>query len=1567
MNTETRTKKERFIAAILIGIALISVMVTPAMAADFWQSDSDITSGLGVDWHYSSPTVFNKDGTWYLISGDNSGVFYGFKWNGSAWQSDPAIVSGLEDYGYPNGIERESTPEVFYKDGTWYLISGINYNEYPYPYGFIGFYWNSKRSKWLPDSDIVAGLPERVVGTSLGEPTVFNKDGTWYLISGEGGGIFHGYNWTGSAWQSDTAIILGLSDIGDNSAPAVFYKDGTWYLISGDFWGGFYGYNWTGSAWESDPAIVSGLGSIGELLSRPTVFNMDETWYLISGGYSGTFYGWHQVKTPDLTTTAINTPELFVNQPSTITATIANIGDADAGSFNASLSANGVVVDTTNIPSLSAGDTTNVSFEWTPELGGDIELCVVADSANAIDEINEANNDKCTLVTVNAPDLTPTAITAPPLFVNLTSSITAAIDNVGTADAGSFNVSLSADEAVVDTVSVPSLSAGNTTNVSFKWTPASAGNHQLCVVADTDDAIPELDETNNNMCIAVTVSEHEVAWYYGASIPWSAKRLFDGNTLIAEFGNHRVIEVTPTGDMEWHYGTEGLAGSGPGELDCPVDAERLASGNTLITDSKNHRVIEVDTGGNIVWQYGNGTPGAGINQLSYPMDAERLASGNTLITDEHNCRIIEVITSDYDTAKENSGFSAESIEWQYGTTGVSGSGANELNFPKEADRLANGNTLIADYRNHRVVEVNASGGIVWQYGTGSPDEPGSGLNELNNPTDAERLPNGNTLITDFSNNRVIEVRTSSYDPHCLGFEPYAIVWQYDCTRPADAERLASSGNTLIAVSGDNCVIEAVTHAIPGEELKPAAPFFISGFVNYMDGTPVTNSTVILTNENTSEVYIANTSADSNYYQALTCAYSAGAGSVLHFDVDDNKGSKTIFDHTVTANEINAGGFGQNVTIEYPYKDLIVTRIDAYHNKSYYPKELYPPYFNLSNEVNVTVTNTGNTPANSSHVSLYIDGEYKGKKEVPGIDAGASATVQFKWMPEGKDCEDGGTSVTYTLKAIADCDNEIEEPESEEANNELTAAETAYWAGYSADEELVEASHGVIRGGLLYTTGDGSYVGLYSHGSYKDTHYNIELPADATVKHARLNVYYTWSRTKVYPVMEVNITNATGTYTVPIAASYNDRPCDTPAISFEYPWGNYVYDLTPYIQGSGSYTVRVTNSGSAENPSSFCPAAPGLVILYEDSSMPEYEYWILEGADVLEGGRRGGAGNLAWWECTNNATFNGSIDASNVSSATLGMVSIWGGEAWGAYTSYYWFNDCYLGEGGNTLFGYSSLYNETIDSMSMFVGASGNAQVGANVSDVTACVKSEDNFVSFIDDGDSMMPANAFLLVEYGEEVPPKPDLTVTEKNETLLEDGNFSVNYTVANIGDGNAGASNTTIYIDGVNVLEDTVPALAAGENYTNTVGPFDCPCNQTLSITVCADNNDIVDESDEGNNCLSNEWVCPVCIESIEAGVRIEPETLNLNSSGVFTAFITLPEKYDVKNINVSTVRCEEAPLVDHNIVQGINTLNAKFNVQDLREDLPTGDNVTMTVRGALTDGTAFKGSDIICVIAH
>jgi hypothetical protein len=117
--------------------------------------------------------------------------------------------------------------------------------------------------------------------------------------------------------------------------------------------------------------------------------------------------------------------------------------------------------------------------------------------------------------------------------------------------------------------------------------------------------------------------------------------------------------------------------------------------------------------------------------LSGPAFASRLPNGNTLITDSNNNRVVEVTAS-------------KTVAWTYYTTSRSTSatapavdGGNATPLPTRAVRLANGDTLISDQFNDQVIEVSASGAIVFAYG--QLDVPGSGAGQLNGPYDAKGI------------------------------------------------------------------------------------------------------------------------------------------------------------------------------------------------------------------------------------------------------------------------------------------------------------------------------------------------------------------------------------------------------------------------------------------------------------------------------------------------------------------------------------------------------------------------------------------------------------------------------------------------------------------------------------------------------------------------------------------------------------------------------------------------------------------------------------------------------------
>jgi hypothetical protein len=275
----------------------------------------------------------------------------------------------------------------------------------------------------------------------------------------------------------------------------------------------------------------------------------------------------------------------------------------------------------------------------------------------------------------------------------------------------------------------------------------------------------------NNRVIEVDRATHDVIWSFGngSQVPGphsvvgvnDAER-FGTYTLITGTGippsnpplpgctdpatgcpDNRVFIVNQGGSIVWQYGQAGVTGFALNELNTPVQSLILSnfpgrSGTyVLITDQGNQRVILVSMNGNIAWQYGTtGVAGSGFNQLNSPNSAEVLSNGHILIADESNNRVIEVTTQNQIVHT----FTAQ------GT--ISGAAF--------ASRLANGDTLISDGNNNRIVEVNSSDEVVWQYVTNLGH--GSHRNPL--PSRGVRLSNGDTLISDQYNDRVIEVNSS---------------------------------------------------------------------------------------------------------------------------------------------------------------------------------------------------------------------------------------------------------------------------------------------------------------------------------------------------------------------------------------------------------------------------------------------------------------------------------------------------------------------------------------------------------------------------------------------------------------------------------------------------------------------------------------------------------------------------------------------------------------------------------------------------------------------------------------
>ncbi|MBC7473031.1 MAG: DnaJ domain-containing protein [Candidatus Sericytochromatia bacterium] len=214
---------------------------------------------------------------------------------------------------------------------------------------------------------------------------------------------------------------------------------------------------------------------------------------------------------------------------------------------------------------------------------------------------------------------------------------------------------------------------------------------------------------------------------------------------------------------------------------CPV----LSSYGVLVPDERGNRILIINQEGEITWEYGK-FGSIYSNKLKSPRFANFVNNQNILITDSGNSKVLEV------------NHKKETI-WEFGT-GESGHSSQTLDNPSSCTKLNNGNYLICDTNNKRVIEVNNVGEIVWQYGDLKDNKMfGKSLlslvskstYQLFTPTSAQRLDNGNTIISDIGNKKIIEVSTDK-----------KTVWQYP---PKKSEKNLIGANFIYRLANNNTI------------------------------------------------------------------------------------------------------------------------------------------------------------------------------------------------------------------------------------------------------------------------------------------------------------------------------------------------------------------------------------------------------------------------------------------------------------------------------------------------------------------------------------------------------------------------------------------------------------------------------------------------------------------------------------------------------------------------------------------------------------------------------------------
>jgi DNA-binding beta-propeller fold protein YncE len=285
--------------------------------------------------------------------------------------------------------------------------------------------------------------------------------------------------------------------------------------------------------------------------------------------------------------------------------------------------------------------------------------------------------------------------------------------------------------------------------------------------------------------------------------PGSNPAVLPGPVLIADRTNNRLIVVDPKGRITWEFPRPGDLAPGQTFL-LPDDAFFTPSGKYIIATEEDDFVISViDVATHhIVYRYGiPGTPGSGPNQLDNPDDAMVLPDGYILTADIKNCRILVIAPGAHVPYRvigmtTNACYHAPPTHWgspngafpmtngHYLITEINGDWVDEVDlhghvyrsfhppgvgYPSDSNEVRPGVYVTVSYTDPGVLETfDSSGRVIWRYAPLEGDPP------LNQPSLALPLPNGDFLMNDDYNHRVVVI-----DP-----QDDRIVWQYGHTGQA---------------------------------------------------------------------------------------------------------------------------------------------------------------------------------------------------------------------------------------------------------------------------------------------------------------------------------------------------------------------------------------------------------------------------------------------------------------------------------------------------------------------------------------------------------------------------------------------------------------------------------------------------------------------------------------------------------------------------------------------------------------------------------------------------------------
>jgi hypothetical protein len=257
--------------------------------------------------------------------------------------------------------------------------------------------------------------------------------------------------------------------------------------------------------------------------------------------------------------------------------------------------------------------------------------------------------------------------------------------------------------------------------------------------------------------------------------PTYADMLSNGNCLLCDTGNARIVELDEQGYIIWHYGSSIVPRR---LLSYPRSVEVTESGSYLVADTAHDRIIEIH-GGQISEMPFHDKPG-----MFWPRCVRALPSGSLLIADARNSRIIEV---------SNRGHVINQL------THIMLEGRQALKDPHDVRMLSNGHLLVTDSQNDLVIEVDWSGEVHQLIGNNDSIS-------LDDPHSAQILDNGSFVIADTGHHRILVLNSKGKLVRAIS-EVYTDSSCFRLHHPRYAE-VNHDGTMVIVDTGHNRILAA---------------------------------------------------------------------------------------------------------------------------------------------------------------------------------------------------------------------------------------------------------------------------------------------------------------------------------------------------------------------------------------------------------------------------------------------------------------------------------------------------------------------------------------------------------------------------------------------------------------------------------------------------------------------------------------------------------------------------------------------------------------------------------------